>query len=113
MAFQPSQSNLEIQAKRLEAELQKLSTLSPGIDTKLLTSPIGNVLQITIYPSRIRDIRPSLSEDFQPVDVLLFLRDSFPFHPPRVVFRSNFTYPSLADGRDFASDVLGDRPWSA
>ena len=35
----------------------------------------------------------------------------FPFSPPKVILRSHYTNPSLADGRDILGDVL-QKQWT-
>ena len=36
------------------------------------------------------------------------LRDKFPFQPPIVMSKTNFSTPSLADGRDLLNNLLPD-----
>jgi ubiquitin-protein ligase len=42
----------------------------------------------------------------------MFLSYDYPTAAPRLLFRSNFVFPSLADGRDCLQEVSGGDPWS-
>ena len=57
-------------------------------------------------------IKPNLDEALRPMEFHIYLKNNFPFNAPRLAVRSHFTYPSLADGRDFLRDVL-NKEWSA
>ena len=57
-------------------------------------------------------IKPNLDEALRPMEFHIYLKNNFPFNAPRLAVRSHFTYPSLADGRDFLPDVL-NKEWSA
>lgn len=98
----------EIQSKRIEkgtlhAELQLLAQLPEGFSVSHSDSPFGLIISITLSQA-------SFPADLL-VDVLfeVHIEGKFPFQAPKVLTKTEFCTPSLADGRDLLRDIIGSQ----
>ncbi len=90
--------------KILEKELAQLDESKIGIQK--------NIIKLTKFEYKIEITIPSnLTECPYNIELLLLIQKGFPKNPPKLFFKTNFTFPNLCDGRDFIEDVLGNS-WS-
>eukprot|EP01067_Filipodium_phascolosomae_P000708 Filipodium_phascolosomae@DN1520_c0_g1_i2.p1 len=78
---------------------------SSSLDFSKLPDGFSDIVFSTVPVSKLR---PTIEE---PITYALVLPKRFPFDAPKVLCLSRFTFPSIADGRDLAFDILG-RDWS-
>lgn len=98
----------EIQSKRVEkgtvhSELQLLAQLPAGFAVSHSDSPFGVVITLTLA-------RDSFPTDL-PADVLfeVHIEGKYPFQAPKILTKTEFCSPSLADGRDLLRDIIGSQ----
>ena len=90
--------------KILEKEIAQLDESKIGIQK--------NIIKLTKFEYKIEITIPSnLTECPYNIELLLLIQKGFPKNPPKLFFKTNFTFPNLCDGRDFIEDVLGNS-WS-
>lgn len=90
----------EIQDKRLENELKSLmseKTTEIKID---IDKDNRNEYYIDITIPKL------LSLEQMDINVLLIVKQNYPFTPPKLYFKTKHVFPHLSDGRDMAEDVL-------
>ena len=70
--------------------------------------PNGLIIKMIIAKIAYQD-----SEKIQEaeIDVDLYMDGKFPFSPPKIILRTHYTTPSLADGRDVLGDVM-QKQWT-
>ncbi|CAD8049097.1 unnamed protein product [Paramecium primaurelia] len=95
----------EIQVKRLKKEIQSLTQLNQK-EFKITLKTLSPNLQIIVEMPPI----DSLNSD-KPIIFALYLDNRFPFVFPKVHILSQFTKPTLSDGRDYLENIISG-PWS-
>ena len=92
----------EIQEKRLENELKFIKeSNNNNISNKITKLNTEGEFQVDIT------IQPSSTIYSNNIHLVLIIHKNFPFNPPKLYFKTKFTFPHLCDGRDFLEDILG------
>ena len=98
----------EIQSKRIDkgsrqSELQLLAQMPEGFAVSHADTPFGLIITTSLAQTAFPDQLP--------LDVVLeiHIEGKFPFQAPKVLCKTSFCAPSLADGRDLLRDIIGSQ----
>lgn len=96
---------------RIDAELEKLSTLSDGIYAKIKEFPLGYYVKIIIEKNKI-GIQLDNTDKIIPecITFLMIIDYSFPNDPPKILSKTKFSFPNLMDGRNLSNEIVPN--WS-
>jgi ubiquitin-protein ligase len=85
--------------KRLDKELLLLRNLPKEFKIGKKETPLGIILFVSFHDKSL--VPPIDQFNFE-----ILIKDKFPFQPPLIMSKTNFSSPTLADGRDLLLHLL-------
>ncbi len=98
----------EMQERRIEHELKEIKEYSKSnlVKVKKLSKDEYS------FEVKIKKEETSNDELHEDITFDIHMMNNYPICPPRVYCRTQFSFPSIADGRDILEDIVGNN-WNS